>query len=335
MKKQTKNNSILGMHRKDFFKKSDLLVKRSSISSYPKIFHLGENFIANLFKGKVEISEKIDGSLWAFGINENAELVFRSKGEDLTYKGVHKMFEKAKEQTDRIFKILKKNKLKDIYFYCEFLNKPKHNILQYKKTPKNNLYLFAVKKGKNFVSSSKTLHKYADLLKIEKVNILYENEVKNVKKLEKILENDSILGNEKIEGIVIKNYVEPSMKGDQIFFNMSMGKYVREDFKERHSKEWKGSHTGKGKFELFVESFKSEARWHKGIQHAKELNKLTNSPKDIGMLIKMIHEDIEIEEKENIKNEMYKMFINDILRRSTRGFPEFYKEILLKKSVKK
>lgn len=301
-----------------------------TISPFPKIFHIGDSLIPNLFKGKVEISEKIDGSQWSWGINEDKELVFRSKGEDLTEKGVNDgMFLDAKKQTDRIYKLLKKKKLKDIYFYSEYLQKPKHNVLAYSRIPKNNLYLFGVMENGEFISDYKKLWEYADLLEIERVNIIYQGEIKNTNELTKFLDNDSILGKEKIEGIVVKNYNEPSGKGSFVM-PISMGKYVREDFKERHKVEFK---TTKGDLQMFIESFRTEARWQKAIQHLKEKGELENSPRDIGNLIKEIQRDLLEEETENIKEELFKLYKDDFTRKAIAGFPEWYKKKLLENSL--
>ena len=81
------------------------------ISSFPKIFHIGENFIQNLFCGPVEISEKIDGSQWSFGIDKDGQEVRRSKGEDLTNNAVPKMFQLAEEQIDIKWKKINKKKV--------------------------------------------------------------------------------------------------------------------------------------------------------------------------------------------------------------------------------
>lgn len=303
------------------------------IHAFPKIFHIGERFIENLFKGPVEISEKLDGSQFNFGINSDDELVMRSKGEDLTYSEVPKMFTLAQEQVLRIEKILRAKNLIDIYFYCEFLSKPRHNIMKYERVPKNNLYLFGVLRGEMFVSDTEELKIYADLIEVESVNVIFQGEITDIKELEKLLDNNSILGKEKIEGIVVKNYKEPSIVGSMII-PMSMGKYVREEFKERHATEWGSKFTSKGRLELFLSSFKTEARWLKGIQHLKEKNELENSPKDIGKLMTEIKRDVIEEEKENIKKELFKIYKGDIERISIRGFAEFYKEQLLKSTIK-
>jgi hypothetical protein len=105
-------------------------------------------------------------------------------------------------------------------------------------------------------------------------------------------------------------------------------KYVREDFKERNADEWKTKKSGGGMPE-FIASFNSSARWEKAIIHAKEKGELSVSPKDIGMLMKMVAEDVREEESENIKNHLLKYYIDDILRASVRGLPEWYKNKLL------
>ena len=50
-----------------------------SISAYPKIFAIGTDYICDIFKDVVEITEKIDGSQFVFG-KVSGELHIRSKG---------------------------------------------------------------------------------------------------------------------------------------------------------------------------------------------------------------------------------------------------------------
>jgi hypothetical protein len=298
------------------------------IKAFPKIFHIGDGMIQNLFKGKVEITEKIDGSQFAFGIDSGNEVVFRSKGQDITYADAPKMFKKAVEQVERIKPILLDNKFKDTYFYCEYLEKPHHNILTYERIPKNYLYLFGVYEKGNFVSDYKELQKYANVLGIEPVYILDYGEIQDVEDIEKYLDTDSCLGNTKIEGIVVKNYNEPCMRGSFIL-PISMGKYVSEKFKEKHKEGW-ARHTTKGNLELFIEGFRTEARWQKAVQHLREKGELENQPRDIGKLMKEINLDIIEEETDIIKDCLFKLYIKDITRKATAGFAEWYKEQLLK-----
>ena len=109
-------------------------------------------------------------------------------------------------------------------------------------------------------------------------------------------------------------------------------KYVSDKFKEKHQKDWKKENTGKGKWELFKENYRTEARWLKTIQHLRDDGKLDNSLKDIGNLIKEVKRDICEEEKENIKYFLWREFGEELLRKSVWGLPEFYKKYLMEGS---
>ena len=129
---------------------------------------------------------------------------------------------------------------------------------------------------------------------------------------------------------MLVNYSKPFLLGGQPIPVMS-GKYVSEQFKEVHRAGWKGEHTGRGKWEIFKDGYKTEARWMKAIQFLRDSGELTESPKDIGKLIKRVMEDIEEEEKEIIKNFLWSEFGKEVLRSAVHGLPEFYKMQLLKK----
>lgn len=297
------------------------------IHSFPKIFTIGQDFIKDIFNNEVEITEKIDGSQFSFG-KINNQFYMRSKGAQLFPESYAKMFSKAVEYVLSIEHILPDNTV----FYCEYLEKPKHNILVYDRIPKNNLMLYGVCDNTlKFVNEYEKLIEHADFLNIEVVPLIYKGIVENVDFIKEIMERKSVLGNVQIEGIVVKNYKNPFLLGSQPI-PLMMGKYVSEKFKEKHNKDWKKEKTTKGKWETFKDGFRTEARWNKSIQHLREKDELTNSPKDIGKLIKEIQNDITEEEKENIKNFLWKLYGKEILRNATKGFPEYYKEYLLKRN---
>jgi 3-oxoacyl-[acyl-carrier-protein] synthase III len=50
--------------------------------------------------------------------------------------------------------------------------------------------------------------------------------------------------------------------------------------------------------------------------------------------MKRVNIDIEEEEKENIKDFLWKEFGREVLKHATRGLPEFYKEYLAKQNFK-
>jgi len=147
--------------------------------------------------------------------------------------------------------------------------------------------------------------------------------------LKRLLNRTSGLGGETVEGIVVKNYTQTVFVADQVF--PSLGKFVREQFKERHKTEWKEKE-GKGKWQTFLESFRTDARFRKAVQHLAEKGELAYTPSDIGKLLVELKKDVIDEEKEAIKEELYTFFIEEILRKVTAGFPEWYKEQLLKKA---
>lgn len=300
------------------------------IKAFPKIFHIGEPYIEKLFDNEVEITSKIDGSMLVYG-RVDGELQIRSKGTRIFPENVPKMFIEGVNYVLSIEDKIPNNTV----FYTEYLQKPKHNVLCYSRVPKNHMALFGVSdENQNFVKDYRELQKYAEMIDIEVVPLLYEGYIKSADELTKFLETESALGNTKVEGIVVKNYHQPFLLGGQPIPIM-MGKLVREDFKEVHRKTWNSENTSKGRWELFKESYRTEARWQKAVQHLREMNELENSPRDIGKLIKEVQNDIIEEEKENIKNFLWQEYGQELLRYSTKGCAEWYKKYLAEKALEK
>lgn len=295
------------------------------ISAFPKIFALGEKYIIDIFNEEVEITEKVDGSQFTFG-KIDGQLYTRSKNAQIFPENCDKMWTAAIEYIDKVERKIPDN----MSFYCEYLRKPKHNCLCYSRVPKNNLMLFGISsRDKTFYPGLEIRH-YAGRLGIEPVPVLYTGKISSMEELNEYLEYDSFLGGTKIEGVVVKNYNRTALIGGKDFPIMC-GKYVSGQFKEKNMKNWKKTQ-GKGRWEEFKQQYRTEARWIKAIQHLQEAGKLEESPRDIGSLLKEIHTDIETEEKEGIKEELYKFYRKDILRTATAGFPEWYKQELAKKS---
>jgi len=295
------------------------------IKAFPKIFAIGTFYIKDIFKNDVEISEKIDGSQFCFG-KLNNELFIRSKGSQIFPENPEKMFGIA---SDYVLSIEDKISNNTIYF-CEYLKKPKHNTLAYNRVPKNNLILFGVCDNTDkFVSSYDDLLKMADEIDIETVPLIFSGKINNSQEIFDLINAESVLGGVNVEGIVVKNYFQPFLLGGQPIPLMA-GKFVSEKFKEVHQKNWNKKNTGKGKFELFKDSFRTEARWEKAVQHLREIGNLDGSLKDIGSLIKEVHRDIISEETETIKSFLFREFGGEVIRKSTAGLAEWYKEKLIK-----
>lgn len=294
------------------------------MSAFPKIFAIGTDYIKEIFSGPVEITEKLDGSQFGFG-KFNGELFIRSKGKQQFIDSPDKMFKNGVDYILSIEDRLPEN----VGFYCEYFDRPAHNVLKYERIPKNHLALFGVSSmnGSKFVSSYSELKEWADKLDIDVVPVLHEGEVYKFDEFIKVMESESCLGGTKIEGVVVKNYNQPFLLGGQPIPLMA-GKFVSEKFKEVAKDKWGREFTPGGKWQVFKDSYKTEARWNKAIQHLKENGELENSLRDIGKLIIEVKKDIGQEEKEAIKNWLWKEFGDELLRNSVKGLPEFYKEKL-------
>lgn len=298
----------------------------SKIKAFPKIFAIGTDYIVDIFQEEVEITEKVDGSQFSFG-KKDGELVCRSKGKEI-YDNSEKMFNKAVSYVMSIVDKIPEG----MFFNCEYLQNPKHNTLCYDRTPKNNLVLFgAYDTTDKFVSKYEELKSYAELLDIDVVPLVFQGKIKSIDELTRLLDRESYLGKAKIEGIVVKNYERKFLIGGQPMPLMA-GKYVSESFKEVHRERWNTEEKLSNRFEVFKLSFRTDARFEKAIQHLSENGELTNTPKDIGNLIKEIQKDIDQEESENIKNWLYREYKDEIIRTATKGFPEWYKKKLLERS---
>lgn len=291
------------------------------LSSYAKVYQIGHAKIDGIFSDPVLIEEKYDGSQFCFGMIDG-EFVCRSHNVDIDWQqGVDSMFQKAFDYAYSKVGILPDNTI----FRCEYLQKEKHNTLRYLRIPKNNLVLFDVEIGLQPLIDSARKSQYAELLEIEPVQRIYKGIINTADELLKFLETESSLGGTKLEGIVIKNYNKYG--DDKKYF---VGKYVSEAFKEKHSTDWKDRNPSRSDVILKLgDEMRSAARWMKAIQHLKEDGKLENSPKDIGILLKEIHVDIEKDESEYIKEKLYSYAIKNIKSFAVRGFPEFYKKYLL------
>ncbi|MBE3139176.1 MAG: hypothetical protein IMZ53_01180 [Thermoplasmata archaeon] len=292
----------------------------TSWHSYPSIFSLGHRAIKELFEDDVLVEEKIDGSQFSFG-RFNEELKCRSKGATINTSFPEKMFSIAVETARSL-------DLRDGYTYrAEYLLKPKHNSLAYDRTPIKNLILFDVNSEEEEYLTYEDKRKEAERIGLEIVPFLFRGRVDSPATLLSFLERTSMLGGQKIEGIVIKNYHR--FGADK---KVLMGKYVSEAFKEVHSKEWKNSNPTNGDIlTSIILALKTPARWNKAVQHLRERGQITDSPKDIGNLIKEVQEDILKECEDEIKQKLFAYAKSHVVRGVVSGLPEWYKSELLNK----
>jgi hypothetical protein len=294
---------------------------------YTKVLTLGSSGTGEIFDGPVVLQEKIDGSQFRFGKNEDGEILFGSHRQNWVDPSLaDKMFHGAVsylQGTMESFAFIRP----DTYLFAEYLAKPKHNTLNYARTPKNGLVLFDCLQSGRWVGREE-LREMALLFNVDLIpqfNADADGSL-SVNTLRPLHDIESYLGGENIEGVVIKNYGKTIMLGGTVF--PLFCKFVRSGFKERNDANFRATNPNDNLAD-YVNGFKNEARWKKAIQHMREDGRLTVSPKDIGPLIKEIQGDIRVEEAATIKDSLYKFFIDEITRRAIAGFPEWYKEQLL------
>lgn len=294
-----------------------------SISSYPKVYNLGHRAIKDLFEDEISVEEKIDGSQFSFGLmkteDEKYELQCRSHYQQIDMDNIPKMFRKAVETA----KILIPKLPLGWIFRCEYLEKPKHNVLVYNRVPNHHLIIFDIEiEDQYFIDPNERVVE-VERIGLESVPVFYKGKLDSYEEMFILLKTISCLGGQQIEGLVFKNHHRFGIDGKAL-----MGKHVRESFKEQHQKEFKAQ--GKHIVQKIGESLHSEARWLKAIQHLKEQGKLSNSPKDIGNLLKEISTDVYTECADEIKEALFNGYWKMICKIITKGFPEWYKEKLAK-----
>lgn len=298
------------------------------IPSYPKVYALGHHALAELFSDPVTVEEKVDGSQFSFGVI-NDVLLARSKGAqvyDESQGGAmgegSRMFKEAVRHAETLRDQLAPN----VIYRCEFLAKPNHNTLAYDRIPANGLVLFDVEfyPDHTFLPPDQR-RALAETFGMDAIPYFEGINVQSADEVKALLDRESFLGGCRMEGVVFKNHKRYGRDGKFL-----AGKYVSEDFKEVHKKEWKKSNpTGKDIREHLADRYRAEGRWAKAVQHLRDEGTLDNSPRDIGNLMKEVQADLAAEETEAIKEALFKWAFPHIQRGSVRGLPEWYKARLL------
>lgn len=306
------------------------------------IFHCGHRAVKDLFNVPVQLQEKVDGSFFAFGLFPQAaegsnftdntsgemELKLRSKGAIMYPDAPVAMFRIAIESVKAVQHLLHPG----WQYRGEAVCKPCHNALAYDRIAKGGVILFDICTDEETYLPYEELKAEADRLGFETVPQLFTGRITNAEEIRQFLDQTSILGGQKIEGVVIKP-LEPMYAPDK---KMLFGKFVSEAFKEVHKKAWGESNPGTGDILMQLgQAFGTQARWQKALQHLREQGLITDSPKDIGLLMKEIPLDVRKECEDEIKEALWKFAWPHISRMVGRGAPEWYKNLLLEKGFEK
>lgn len=297
------------------------------IHSYPSIYAIGHAATVDLLKGPVYVEEKVDGSCGGMGtyFDENGQLQLqcRSKGAQLYVDAPQQMFSQFVATAVRL-----KSELHPGWVYRgEVLAKPKHNVLAYARVPAGNFIIFDINTGLEEYLDYPAKKAEAERLGLECVPLLYEGVIGSAAEFRRFLDTDSVLGGQKIEGVVIKPVGYKLFGADK---KAILAKFVSEAFKEIHGGEWRAANpTGKDIIDQIVDRFKTPARWQKAVQHLRERGEIEDSPRDIGKLIKEVPTDTFAECTDEMKAMLWKWASDHIRRGLTSGLPQWYKERLL------
>lgn len=291
------------------------------IPSYPKIWNLGHPQLAELFYDDVIVEEKVDGSQFSFCIGTDGGLRFRSKSAVIYERAPDKMFAKAVEAVCAVRELLTPRWV----YRAEYLKSPKHNALSYHRTPRNHLAIYDIMTGQEEYIGPSFKADEASALGFDVVPHLFSGRIQSPEQLAALLDRESFLGGAKIEGVVIKNYKRFGRDGKVL-----LGKHVSEDFKEVAKHEWKKSNpANKDMLSILMAEYRTSPRWAKAVHRLRDAGALENDPRDIGMLIKAIQNDITEECQEEIAAKLLRWALPNVLRGAVRGFPEWYKERLV------
>ena len=281
--------------------------------SYPKIFALGHSALNGLFEDPVTVEEKIDGSQFSFG-RFNGELRCKSRNCELVPTDAG-MFQAGVDAVSKL-------DLRDGWTYRgEYLRVPKHNTIRYGRVPAHHVVLFDIGVGRESYAPQDVKREEAARLGLETVPLLASGVISGLSTLSSLLEGESVLGGP-IEGVVVKNYGRFAPDG-----HVMMGKLVSERFKESHSVEWKAANPSPSDIvQRIVEAYRTEARWEKSVGFLRDAGLLANEPKDIGLLIPRIKQDVVEECEAEMRDALWRWARDKILRGVTHGAAEWYKQ---------
>jgi hypothetical protein len=307
----------------------------SSWHSYASIYALGHRYIADLLSGPVNVEEKIDGSQFSFGAFDvveparpedgyQREIRVRSKGCVLNIDAPEKMFSEA------VASVLERAELlhEGWTYRAEYLKKPKHNGLAYDRIPRGHLIVFDINVDQENYLPYADKAAEAARIGLECVPLLDSGLLTSVEQFRRYLDTTSVLGGQKIEGVVVKPSAYNLFGLDK---KCLMGKFVSEAYKEVQAKAWKESNPHQNDIlQRLGDTYTTQARWMKAVQHLREAGSLDGSPKDIGALIKAVPVDVRKECEDEIKAALFEWAWPNISRMTTRGLPDWYKQELLK-----
>jgi hypothetical protein len=294
-----------------------------SLHSYPSLYAVDHAVARDLFSGPVIVEEKIDGSQFSFGVTQSGEFLCRSKGVSIPVPATNHMFALGVSSAQSFA-----NRLTPGWTYrAEFLAKPKHNALEYARTPANHFIVFDIStEGVEGYLTREQKEAECARLGFEITPLFYQGKLDGPHELVRFMDTTSVLGLAKIEGVVVKPAAYDVFGRDK---KVVMAKFVSEDFKEKHTIEWGISNPSSVDIVTTLGSMlRCEQRWTKAVERLRDSGRLESSPKDIGLLLNEVPEDILKECADEMKEMLLQWAWPKVKQSTTRGLAQWYKERL-------
>lgn len=289
------------------------------IPPYSKPRTYGDKFLRDLHKNPVVIQEKIDGSQFSFYKDpETGDLLFKTRNKMITPETCEAQFRPTVEHL-----LANKDAIIPGWIYRgEAMSSARHNKLKYDRAPSGHLVLYDIQTEDGLITDHGMLVREADGIGVEPVNKfghLMADESMDEETFNVLMSYGSKLGGT-CEGVVLKNYHRKDPADET---KVLMAKIVSAEFREK-----KTSSMPKNTLNLdsIIDTYRTEARWDKAVQHLRDSGYLEGTPKDIGPIMAEVQRDVEEEEKENIKDLLYAKFRKSILKGVSEGVAQWYKD---------
>lgn len=285
-----------------------------AINSPPSIFRAGHRAITGLMDGEITVQEKIDGSQFSFMRTNLDDLLFRSR-KHMVVAGEVGLFNRAIEEITKIKPFLEVG----VIYRSECVDKAKHNVLAYGRTPKCHVVIYDMQRPDGTYYNTAGLVKECAKLGLENVATFYRGPASAVTEqmATSWLAKESQLGATLVEGYVIKNYE----KLTAVETKPMMSKVVAQRFEEKQGGK---RPPGPDIMSVLETTYRTEARWRKAIQHLTEQGKLVGEMSDLKHLIPEIQLDVLGEHVDDIKQALFEHFWHRLRKRLVSGFPDFY-----------
>lgn len=307
------------------------------IPSYPKI--QADKVGAMLRTPKlVVVQEKIDGSQFSFGFKDG-QLYCQSRKNLLDLENPQKQFRGAVQTAKLIAATLLSNGwTRDGWIYRgESVQTPRHNVLAYGEVPKGNLVLYDIEASALQVPNidygryqcSGRIDAELALLgypcaQVREFYVGPGNEL-TVEMLKGFLEEESVLGGCKVEGVVTKSYTEIDVRRQCTL----MAKMVCKEFKEKMQCSPKRAPALANEVIAEIASrFATPARFQKAVSHCGEEGLLHGAAEDIPILMKEFFSDMDDECGDDIMDILRRTFYKKIVKAAAKGLPQWYRDVL-------